>query len=108
MTRPTKVKKIFNELLIAFGNTESASDLLAHASKLVDAVDDTLTDGGVYFSDGRTPLCELPVHDVISRWQWELVEHDYLSAPYRDQEYADDYMAHVPDDIKWQELLMAA
>ena len=108
MQKPQQVRHIYHELKAALGETMPADELLECASLIVDAATDTLSDGGVYHTDGRIPLCEMPVDEVISRWSWDLVEYDYNVAPYRDQEFQDDYMAHIPDDIKWQELLMAA
>ena len=108
MTKPSKVRKIFDELLQVFGHETPEHELLSYASIIVDASVDTLTNGGIYHHPGRTPLCELPTYEIFNRWSWELVDSHYHDAREHFDDHQDDYLAHVPDNIKWQELLLTS
>ena len=108
MNKSTKVRAIFAELVQVYGADIPEHELLDSASQLADAFDDTLTSGGVYFTDGRTPICELPVNEVIGIMDWQLLEFDYKCNGYRDDLYQDSYKVNVSDEIRLNQILMAA
>ena len=105
MTKPAMIRQIFAELRNTLGPETPSYELLECAALIVDANEDPLKGGGAYLPDGKTSFCELPVNQVIGTWGWKLVEYDYRSTS--DYERQDDYMAHVPTEFRWQELLAA-
>ena len=107
MTKPAMIRQIFAELRNTLGPETPAYELLECASLIAEANDNPLNGGAAFLSDGKASFCELPVNQVIGTWGWELVEHDYRSASTYDNECQDDYMAHVPTEFIWQELLAA-
>jgi|TARA_B110001469_G_C9491500_1_gene245946 hypothetical protein len=106
MNNSLKVRHVYAELRATLGKTMPEHELLECASLIIEACDNPLKDV-CYFHDGKTPLCELPVHQVIGTWPWELVDSEFKSLTHHDFDIQDDYMAHVPIEIQWQELLSA-
>jgi|MDTF01.1.fsa_nt_gb hypothetical protein len=107
MNKSQKVRHVFSELADVLGSTMSKQELLECASLITEACDNPLKNNA-FFHEGKTPLCELPVNQVIDTWSWELVDDDYKAYQQNDVELQDDYMMHIPNDIKWQQLLSAA
>lgn len=105
MNKSKKVRYIFAELVATLGDTIPAHELLECAALITEVCENPLNNGGAYFHEGKTPLCELPVNQVIETWGWELVESDYKCITDQGGEHQDDYMTHVTTDSKWQELL---
>jgi hypothetical protein len=107
MNKSQKVRYVFTELAEVFGDTMTKQELLECASLMTEACDNPLK-GSAFFHEGKTPLCELPVNQVIDTWPWELVDYDYKASQDHDAELQDDYMMHVSLDFKWQQLLSVA
>ena len=106
MNRSKKVRHIFAELVNTLGHTMSKHELLECASLIVSAYEDPIRQSA-FLSEGRTPLCELPVNHVIEQWSWELVSDDYLTMSELNGAPADDYLSHVSQEYQWQQLLAA-
>jgi hypothetical protein len=107
MTKPAMIRQIFAELRNTLGPETPTYELLECASLIADANDNPLNRGAAFLSDGKSPFCELPVDQVIGTLAWELVEHDYRSTSAYGNENQDDYMAHVPQEFVWEQLLAA-
>ena len=106
MNRSKKVRHIFAELVDTLGHSMSKHELLECASLIASAYEDPIKQTA-FLSEGRTPLCELPVNQVIDQWPWELVRDDYLNMSEIDDATADDYCGHISDEYHWQQLLAA-
>ena len=107
MTKPAMIRQIFIELRHSLGNETSTSDLLELASLIADTNEPEVFAGGAYLSDGRTALCDLPIHQVMETWPWEVVSDEFKSMNTYYSNREDDYMGHVPQDFLYQELLAA-
>ena len=106
MNRSKKVQNIFLELVNTLGDKMPMHELLECAGLIVNAYEDPIRDVA-YFSDGRTPLCELPVNQVIEQWPWELMTEDYFAMSEIDGVLDDDYFDHVTEDHRLQQLIAA-
>ena len=106
MNKSNKVQNIFVELINALGHTMPMHELLECAGLIVNAYEDPIKDIA-YFSEGRTPLCELPVNQVIEQWPWEILTSDYLAMSEIDGALNDDYFDHVTEDHQLHRLMAA-
>jgi hypothetical protein len=104
MNRSTKVRHIFTELAETLGHTMPKHELLECAALIVKAYDEPIKNTA-YLSEGRTPLCELPVNQVIEQWPWELMTEDYCARSEIDDALEDDYFDHVTQDFQLQQLI---
>jgi len=106
MNRSKKVQHIFAELADTLGHTMPKHELLECAALIVNAYEDPIKNTA-YLSEGRTPLCELPVNQVIGQWPWELMTDDYSAKSEIDSALEDDYFGHVTQDFQFQQLIAA-
>jgi hypothetical protein len=107
MNRPKKICAVFTELFNFYQDEMSAVEILDCASLIVEACDDTLSNGGADLRDGKPALCDRPVYEVISRWPWELVRDQYAITSIHDELPMDDYMCHIPVEERLQESMRA-
>ena len=103
MNRSKRIQHIFAELARTLGHTRPKHELLECAGLIVSAHEEPIKNT-TYLSDGRTPLCELPVNQVIEQWPWELMTDHYLAASEIDGALEDDYFDHIPEDFQWQQV----
>jgi len=106
MKRSKKIQHIFAELVGTLGRTMPKHELLECAALIVRAYEEPLKNTS-YLSDGRTPMCELPVNQVIEQWPWELMTDHYLATSEIDGTLEDDYFGHIPEDYQWQQMIAA-
>jgi len=106
MNRSKKIQHIFAELVDTLGHTMTKHELLECASLIVSAYEDPITQTA-FLSEGRTPLCELPVNQVIECWPWELVTDDYKTMSGFHEGIEDDYLGHMSHEAHLQQMLAA-
>jgi hypothetical protein len=81
-------------------------ELLECASLIASAYENPIKQHA-FLSEGRTPLCELPVNQVIKQWPWELVTENYSTRSGIDKYAEDSYFGHISSDFQWQQLITA-
>jgi hypothetical protein len=97
MQKPQKVREVYAELKLAFGDEMSARELLECASQIVNASEDTLYDPNVEYRRGRVPFAELPVNLVMENWSWKVLNREMV--------WEDDFMPQVPKQVLIEQCL---
>ena len=97
MQKPQKVREVYAELKLAFGDEMSARELLGCASQIVNASEDTLYDPNVEYRRGRVPFAELPVNLVMENWSWKVLNREMV--------WVDDFMPQVPKQVLIEQCL---
>ena len=73
MNRPQKVKAVYQELKLAFGDEYSAQELLESAALLIEVVEDDYSITFDKLQEFYVPFKEKPVDEIIANDGWNVL-----------------------------------
>ncbi len=86
MNKSQKIKAIYREMKTVMGDTMTSREILESAHLFLETNEkienESLTDFGIV----RTPFVELPVNEVMNKWEWKVLNRECF--------FEDDYIPH--------------
>jgi hypothetical protein len=86
MNKSQKIKAIYREMKTVMGDTMTTREILESAHLFLETNEKIENESLIDFGTVRTPFVELPVDEVMSKWEWKVLNRECF--------FEDDYIPH--------------